>query len=198
MSAQSYSVKDGKTHLVSRIERVFENDEMKGEEPARTPKQIKRRQIVADDTPLPSVPGRSLKVNVYTAGIERMAWVRNHNASLSAVKCVATDDQLVIDFDVDASQWPPVQQRFPLLVRLFDRNGQYLTHFTTAEGFTVFTKAFETFDSIYQRGMQVGLTDAAKYKCVLLKPKGNRFVYGVNVRDLRDASVVEIGFTERR
>jgi hypothetical protein len=104
----------------------------------------------------------------------------------------------VIDFDVDASQWPPVQQRFPLLVRLFDRNGQYLTHFTTAEGFTVFTKAFETFDSIYQRGMQVGLTDAAKYKCVLLKPKGNRFVYGVNVRDLRDASVVEIGFTERR
>jgi hypothetical protein len=58
LSAQSYSVKDGKTHLVSRIERVFENDEMKGEEPARTPKQIKRRQIVADDTPLPSVPGR--------------------------------------------------------------------------------------------------------------------------------------------
>jgi uncharacterized protein YbaR (Trm112 family) len=163
-----------------------------------TIREIKKRQIIANDMPLPSVPGRRLTVNIDTAGIEDMAFARKHNASLSPVQCVATNDQLVIDFDIDASQWAPVQQAFPLLVRLFDRNGQYLNHFTTAEGFTVFIEVFDTFGEIYGRFSQAGMSDeAAKYKCVLLKPKGNRLVYGVNVRDLRDASMVEIGFTER-
>lgn len=96
------------------------------------------------------------------------------------MKCVATEDQVVIDFDINASIWTPVPQTFPLLVRLFDKNGQYLTQFTTAEEFTPLIASFD-----------------ARKGSTLLKPKGNRLFYGVNIRDLRDASMMEIGFIER-
>ncbi len=122
--------------------------------------------------------------------------IKQNNASLRSVSCFATEEEIIIDFDVDDSQWR-VQMLFPLLVRLFDKNGQYLTHFTTAEGFTVFYEFFERANGAYQRGLRAGVPDANRFKCHLLKTKGNRLVYGVNVRDLRDASIVEIGFTTR-
>jgi len=166
---------------------------------SETIKEIQKRFIVPDSKPLPAIPGRRLQVNIGTAGSDEMAWfVKNHNASLSAVSCVATEDQLIIDFDVDASQWVPVQKTFPLLVRLFDRNGEHLTHFTTAEGFTVFLEVYGSFDPIYRRMKDRVPDEAVKYKCAMLKPKCNRYVYGVNIRDLRDASILEIGFTDRR
>ena len=92
-------------------------------------------------------------------------WIKMHNGSLSSVRCVATEDQLILDFDVDISKWKPVNQTFPLFVRLFDKNGQHLTHFTTAEGFTVFIEVFDGHNEIYQRFMQNGVsTEASKYK----------------------------------
>jgi hypothetical protein len=125
-------------------------------------------------------------------------WVKNHNKSLSSVKCYASKDHIVIAFDVDASKWSPVNMTFPILVRIFDENGQYLTHFTTAEGFTAFPQVFQTYDTLYQRGVSVGLpAERNKAKPVLLKPSKNQFSYTVNIRDLRDAAIVEIGFTER-
>lgn len=161
---------------------------------------IPKKPIIADGDPLPSVMGRDLKVDINTVGIDKMAlYVKKHNSSLSSVKCVATKDQVFIDFDIDGSKWTPGTQPFPILVRLFDENGQHLKNFTTAEGFTVFSKTFDIFDGIYQRTLRSGQKPESHqiYKCVLLKAKGNRLVYTVNIRDLRDASMVEIGFTER-
>ncbi len=161
---------------------------------------IKKRRIVANNTPLPPVSGRNLKVSVGTAIVQDTGMaqiVKQHNASLSAVKCVATADHLVIDFDVDGSQWNAVNRKFPILVRLFDRNGQYLTHFTTAEGFTVHYEIYETYKEGYaffkKRGDKMM---AAQRMCEFLKPKGNRIVYNVNIRDLQVASAIEIGFAE--
>ena len=150
--------------------------------------------------PLIPPPGsRELSTTVRTVGIGPTDWVvQKHNASLAALKCYATSDQLIIDFDVDTSNWVPVNKPFPLLVRLFDRNGEHLTHFTTVEGFTAISEVRKTYERIRERFTKGGSPDeAAKYKCVLLKPKGNRFVYGVNVRDLRDVSMAEVGFMKR-
>ena len=151
-----------------------------------------------NEMPLPPVAGRKLKCKVNTVGIENMAWwTQRHNGSIKAMTCHATADELVIDLDVDTSQWVAVQLTFPLLVRVFDRNGQYLTHFTTAEKFTVFPEVYEQNAMHHKSFMNAGMaTEAAKYKCILLKPKNNRLVYNVNVRDLRDASHAEIGFTD--
>ena len=152
--------------------------------------QNARRPITAKDTPLSSVSGRHLTVNVKNTGII--------DASLTSVQCVATEDRLVIDFDFDASKWAAIHQKFPILVQLFDKNGQYLTHFTTAEGFTAFSDVCDWYDEVVQTYTKHGqVAEAAKNKCILLKPKGNRLIYGVNIRDLRDASIVEIGFAER-
>ena len=99
---------------------------------------------------------------------------------LHSVRCIATEDSLILDFKVEA--------RFPeglalrLLVRLFDRNGNYLTHFVTTEEFTTNADWFKQ------------LERAGRTQFHLLKAEGNRLVYEVNIRDLRDATIVEIGF----
>lgn len=160
---------------------------------------------IEQESPPPTVlvppPGsHELQVSVGTVGIEKMEDSRligQYNASLKSVKCYRTDDQLIIGFDIDKSQWMPVLTIYPLLVRLFDRNGEHLTHFTTVEGFTADSEVHRKREDISERFMRSGLRDeAAKHKCILLKPTGNRVVYGVNVRDLRDASMVEIGFSK--
>jgi hypothetical protein len=157
---------------------------------------------LADDeqpSELPPVVGRELRVMVVTVGAENMpGWVQTHNGSLSSVKCHATDSEIVIDFNVDSSKWVSVRKLFPLLIRIFDKNGQYLTRLTTAEGFTTFPYAYEDSNEIYQNLISVGLTDKAQeHNCLLLKPRNNRLTYSVNVRDLRDAAQVEIGFLVR-
>jgi len=151
-----------------------------------------------NSTSLPSVQGRSLKVSIGTAvGGDMERIVKQHNASLQSVKCVATDGQLVIDFDVDTSQWSPVARKFPLLLRLFDKNGNYLAHFRTAEGFTVHEELYQRYKKGYENISRLGdAKEAAKRLCELLKPTGNRVAYQISVRDLRDSAIVEIGFTE--
>lgn len=150
----------------------------------------------ADSPPLQPVGGRALTVNINTAGKNDML-TQTQNACLHSVGCVATADSVVIDCDVDTSQWVPINGRLHMMVRLFDKNGQYLTHFVTAEGFTATIGVYEGLEETRRHLLRSGLTDqAAKVKCILLKPKGNRFIYPVNVRDLRDASVVEIGFLQ--
>ena len=104
---------------------------------------------------------------------------------------------MIIGYNVDITQWAQVSQGFPLLVRLFDKNGQHLTHFSTTEKFTVYDEAFNGYETIRQRFLSNGIkSEADKYKAMLLKPIGNRLRYGVNVRDLRDVNIVEIGFTD--
>ena len=120
----------------------------------------------------PSDLGRPLQVSIGTTPPDNGG--RVFNSSLLNVKCFATEDQLLITFDC-GDDCPPNGIR--LLVRLFDRNGQYLTHFITTERFAPEEFCLSTFTG--------------------LKPKGNRLVYPVNVRDLRDTSIVELGYFMR-
>jgi hypothetical protein len=145
---------------------------------------------------------RTLRANVDTVGKEDMPmrmWIDYCNQRLSDVHAHATASDLILDFDVDTKSWNkvPVPDCFPLLVRVFDADGQYLTHFRSAEVFTANQKLFDHLNPIYERLMKVNPT--ADYpKPVLLLPTADRFVYKVNRRDLRDAAIVEIGFTERQ
>jgi len=150
------------------------------------------------------VGSRELDTKIGTA-IDTPRWIhQNFNPSLQNVKCFATEDGLVIDFDVDPSKWlvggNKVGWRLKLFIRLFDRNGNHLTHFTTVEGFTVYRDVYEDAKERYEDGlrMRVPADKNAKFKCELLKTRDNRLIYSVNVRDLRDAAIVEIGFYQER
>jgi hypothetical protein len=157
--------------------------------------------LTANQPPLPT-GARKLQIQVGTVGIEgdMSKWrLRNNNDSLKALKCYATNDNLIIEFDVDPSKWVPIFTSYPLLVRLFDRNGQHLTHFRTAEGFTVFSNIHKQLRDAYRMRERAGVRAdmLAQFNSHLLESHGNRLVYQVNVRDLRDAAMVEIGFVER-
>lgn len=74
-------------------------------------------------------------MKVGTVGAENNLATSGLNHSLSSVECVATEDSIVIEFDMDTA-CAYLHTPIPLLVRLFDKNGQYLTRFTTVEKFT--------------------------------------------------------------
>jgi len=156
---------------------------------------------LAPEQELEKVVGRRLEASVNSAGASsskrHFSVIRLLNNGLTSVSCIATESELVIDFDFEvAPQISSIMQTYPLLVRLFDRNGQYLTHFTTSEKFTSHRGVFEDLDTVRQRLVDAGVqSEADKFNVRLLSPKGNRLVYTVNIRDLRDASMVEVGYT---
>jgi len=147
---------------------------------------------------LRSSAGRKLTTQIGNSDSTRRSFRTDAYARcLRNMRCTATAGELVIEFDLDVDRWgrvepgSPVDQldAFPFLVRLFDRNGQYLTHFETSERFTPLEKAFE-----YRQ--QLRNESSRRPQPVLLRQKGNRFVYQVNTRDLEHAENVEFGFLE--
>lgn len=109
------------------------------------------------------------------------------------------DGKLVIQFTV-----PPAPVRWALswsskpvlLVRLFDQNGQYLTHFKTKDAFCPnddprrvippeaagLCRVLESFKGIYG------------FDAIQISEGLNRLAYPVNTRDLAYAEMVEVGF----
>ena len=148
------------------------------------------------DRPTVVPGGRELEVRVGTVTAPD-PMISKANASLKNVKCFATRTSLVIAFDVDEDEWPNVGILFPLLVRLFDENGQHLTHFQTLEGFTPSEALVSRASGGYERLANAGVPpDQIPYaKPTQLQATGNELKYPVNVRDLRDATIVEVGFT---
>ncbi len=159
--------------LLSDAERVAAISRKQSEQQAKA-----TQDIIDGRSPAPpkGAAERPLKVKVGTVGAENNLATSGLNHSLSSVECVATEDSIVIEFDMDTA-CAYLHTPIPLLVRLFDKNGQYLTRFTTVEKFT----------GVREHAGRIP-------NAVLLKPEGNRLVYEVNIRDLRDASIVEIGF----
>ena len=139
------------------------------------------------------IPTGARELTIRIGTIKATWWIQKLNPSLQSPKCYATSDTLIIDFNVDRSPWGRSYLQFAILVRLFDRNGLYLTHFTTAERYTAVLEAYKMFSNTYNRVARTPLVP----KPVLLKPTGNRLQYQVNVRDLRDAAIVEMGFIEK-
>ncbi len=110
---------------------------------------------------------------------------------------------IVIAFDIDTDAWgkvPAVNKCFPLLVRVFDGDGNYPTRFTTSEVFTASESVFEVHNGVHERvteGFARGGQKPPQGKApkpVLLKDKKTIFRYSMNKGDLRDAAAIEVGF----
>ena len=159
------------------------------------------KAIVTQSAPAGSRP---LEVRIGTA-VDTPSWIHNNfNPSLQDVKCHATADQIIIDFAVNTDLWlvngARVGWRLPLIIRLADRNGNILKHFTTPEGFTVFPEVHQLWQNRYEMAVRSGMPaeDVAANKIQMLQPRANQLVYSVNMRDLRDAAIVEVGFYQER
>jgi len=193
---------DGTAIHLRGIERVIPKEDRSGE---RFVTVERFRRIL--DTPSPEIDsygGRELAVTVSSDGASRQPWWidKTYNPSLQNVRCIATDDSLVIQFDVDTDKWYETQASwvFPLLIRLLDKNGEYLTHIRTSERFTGAYEAFDDYNQRYERQANVPNLPARNRlpKPVLLAPEGNQFIYQVNTRDLQHAAMAEIGFYEAK
>jgi hypothetical protein len=126
------------------------------------------------------IPG-SRKLDARRGTISKDVLDRDCTNRLSSLAVSVNSNQITLEFDVsrrgtiDAciGGGGPVS----LVVRLFDKDGRYLTHFVTQENFTDHPK------------LQGGWT-----KTVLLEQKDNRLVYNVDPAFLRVAAIVEVGF----
>ena len=155
------------------------------------------------NTPPPTVRGRSLTVRIGTVNGNRIN--NSFNQTLKEVRCYAQDDDKVtIVFNVDVAAWRKLQSNWtlPLQIRMFDKNGSYLTHFDTVEVFTPLSDTYEQFKPHYEqskamveRGISSDRIDRM-HRPVLLNSNWNTHTYPVNVRDVRDAAIVEIGFLD--
>jgi hypothetical protein len=100
--------------------------------------------------------------------------IARRTSLLCDVKGWATDEAVVVSFDMQRSGWSPINEGYRLIIRLFDKNGVRLTEVITKEKFTP--------------------EERLKGRFVLLHAKGNKLKYPVSVRDLRDAAMAEVGF----
>jgi Skp family chaperone for outer membrane proteins len=156
--------------------------------PARMKFRFAQQQFMSQRHPLPVVTGRKLEVRINT---EDTRDLKNHSfesaqcsACIGNVHCTATAGSLVIDIDMNCDSLNKkvgLNIPFAFVVRLFDDNGNYLTHFSSNESFAVLPGTYDMWNNV-----------VGGRKIHLLNPHGNRLVYGVNKRDLRDASIVEI------
>jgi hypothetical protein len=104
--------------------------------------------------------------------------------------------ELKIRFDYPSGLWvKKVDFPISLLIRIFDKNGSYITRFTTKEEFLPekriagIKKWKEGRDPATLPALVLG--DGA----VPLKPKDNLFIYKINMKDAEFANIVEVGFS---
>jgi hypothetical protein len=119
------------------------------------------------------------------------------NQYLKSVVVHVTDKQIIIDCDVDVRNWVEVGQCYPLLVRVFDEDGEHLTHFVTTERFTGSGRIHANFETMMNRVKNLPEDHRKQlgyFPPILLKATGNRLIYPVARRYLKDAALVEIGF----
>lgn len=103
------------------------------------------------------------------------------------------DGGLEIRFNIvpdpgDTFRWPP-QIPTRLLVRLFDENGNYLTHFLTSESFA----PSETVAHHLTTG-GIGMLNPSPVFLLDSDGGSNVLLYNVNRRDLDYARIAEVGF----
>lgn len=140
--------------------------------------------------------------SVYPSSRDEALYARDTailNALLRDLRVYPEDGALVIEFTV-----PPAPVRWALswsskavlLVRLFDKHGQYLTHFKTKDAFCPIDdprrvtpseaaglcRVLESFKGIYG------------FEAIQISEGVNRLAYPMNARDLAYAEMVEVGF----
>lgn len=149
--------------------------------------------------PLPKT-ARKLIAAVNTAGEspDKAKDGASFNKYLKSVTVYATGSEVIIDCEVDVEKWLEVGVCYPLLVRLFDSEGEHLTHFVTEERFTGVKRIYENYDLMMRRIKQnvpeSEWKKAGYFPPVLLKATGNRLRYRVSNQNLKDAAKAEVGF----
>jgi hypothetical protein len=152
-----------------------------------------------EDAPAPA-GARRLRARVNTEG------QLNNPVVVILNKCIvqmddrlvvyAADNQLTLKFDFagnkNADQWTKSQDPH-LLIRVFDEDGEYLTHFTTKE---IFTRDKAWADD--RNAANSVLPAAIQERWVVVKDKSNVFSYNVAKTYLREAAIVEVGFWFQR
>lgn len=157
------------------------------------------KKQLADRKPLPPLPADAqlVRSTVNTVNIREHRYPQDIvalNESIRDLKVYKTADQLIVEFDT--SPLPKIPN-LPanLLVRLFDRNGQFLSYFQTKEAYTQFQQFADEGNrrrAAHGSGSEQLERDLPPWS--VLKPRGNRLVYAVNRRDLDYTEVVEVGF----
>ena len=142
------------------------------------------------------IPGaRKLVARVKTTSKDNMDQMFTQH--LQNLSVSITDKQVVLDFDVDGKNWQPVTRGFSLLVRVFDKDGKYLTHFVTKESYTASPDVHDAWMTVVNRlkdappNVQAEMLGGFTPK--LLQANGNRLIYGVNPVFLQNAAIVEVG-----
>jgi hypothetical protein len=98
------------------------------------------------------------------------------------MKCIKTEDgELIFSFTMSGWHGSVGLGGWPMIVRLFDKNGNYLNHFKTErfalEGMV--PEPVRQFKNIKE-----------------LKRGANTLTYSMNMRDLRETELVEISFLD--
>jgi len=141
-----------------------------------------KQQTISKPLPVPAtafptfVGGKHFSARVATAGIDNRIdgiLMKQMNTTLKDLSVEAAAGSVTIAFNWDSWTFGHSPQ---LLVRFFDEQGNYLTHFITKEKFT----------SLEHMAKATG--------AILLKNEKNSFTYGVSRTVLRDAAIVEVGF----
>jgi antitoxin component YwqK of YwqJK toxin-antitoxin module len=115
------------------------------------------------------------------------------NSCIESGCAYATNSDVIIRFSTESKWWPriadsPIEGTLchPLLISIYDKDGERLSRFTTKEGFTLYNDTFNNW-----RG-------ATKWEAKLLSRRKNTLVYRVNARILRDAAIIEVGFCDAK
>ncbi len=120
----------------------------------------------------------ALNARVFTVG-QSEEWNEKLNGSISdlSVSIDRSEGLVTIEFDYDRSRdglYKGIPR--PFMVRFFDAEGNYLTHFTTTERYVEIDAEFP-------------------YNVVRLKSKGNRLQYKIAIPSAAFAKIVEFGFS---
>lgn len=168
------------THTSNKLEQQKEQKKIKNVEPILLSSRI-------------ATLGRKPKIGDWT----------DTNNALNNLQVFKTAKGLLIKFNCDTKTIDDTDGMPPnpahLLIRIFDEGGQYLTHFESSETFTASERYYTYFDGIYREAKKrfkeahIDPPDTLN-RIIKLKKTGNVVEYSVNRRDLRDASIVEVGF----
>jgi hypothetical protein len=142
---------------------------------------------------------RKLEARVKTVGEEvgGLTVGATYNQFIFMKGVYVADSKVILVFDINDKEWPPVGLCFPLLIRLFDKEGNYLAHFRSAERFTPNANAFLQNNEMMNRlkGVPEVVRDRMDYfEPKLLNPTGNRLIYSLRRSVSQEAAIVEVGF----
>ena len=149
-----------------------------------------------------TLPGRQLEASVGTPGVSDRPTdysdgiLKQLNESVKSLRCVATESELTIVLTVDpyASVWD-MTHTHPLIIRLFDKNGQYLNHFSTSSKFTANARVYDAVMAAKEALERTGnVSKANEHNVRFLESDPVQLTYTVSIRDMRDTSIVQVGF----